>query len=479
MAKLPANIIAKRGFVQTHGQLYAVRVILGLFEGGLNPVCAFIVTSWYRTFERLGICEYDAKFTGVPTPILDCGAARSNFAEAASSMPQDDDRLIPPSMAMFTTDDLSNELDTYTASVADKTDTFLSLLTSSIDEESSTSLQHLDQGLIQIGLSTSFLPFESSLCLYQPAALIALEPNDADGLIRCHAEMPGGMLAEGCLRLITTFITSYPRMMTTVDTLPPFVHPLGCGLHFDGRQEGDIIESMAFAPLEPLAASIGIAQVFSSRTENTDPFLWRSMESEHHRHIAKMEQFSTGEGLATLQAMLVYIIIQLTTRGRSSFAGDQCKYRTMNKLLRRCIEASPGTCQPVQLQPTRPTWEQWIFERTRRRVLVACWLVAIAINPGGANPVNRPHNIPLPSSRSLWEARSRGEWERAYSTEQAGRGERDVSTIGELTAALHGGKGASTGLSGASYHLSQSAGLDRWQAGLDSLGTMLTAVLAA
>lgn len=57
MAELPANIIAKRvgarkylgflalfwgvaamsqGFVQTHGQLYAVRVILGLFEGGLN-----------------------------------------------------------------------------------------------------------------------------------------------------------------------------------------------------------------------------------------------------------------------------------------------------------------------------------------------------------------------------------------------------------------------------------------------------------
>lgn len=267
-----------------------------------------------RCVKRHGICEYDAKFTGVPTPILDCGAALSNFAEAASPMPQDDDRLISPSLAMFTTDDLSNELDTYTAPVADKTDTFLSLLTSSIDEESSTSLQHLDQGLMQMGLSTSFLPFKSSLCLYQPAALIALEPSDADGLIRCHADMPGGMFAEGCLRLISTFITSYPRMMTTVDTLPPFVHPLGCGLHFDGRVEGDIIESMAFAPLEPLEASMGIAQVFSSRTENTDSFLRRSVESEHHRHIVKV---SIGSSLCRCYGP-VLDSLQLFNRWNSS-----------------------------------------------------------------------------------------------------------------------------------------------------------------
>ncbi|KAL4809778.1 major facilitator superfamily domain-containing protein [Aspergillus unguis] len=71
-AELPANIIAKRfgamrylsllafcwgvtalsqGLVQTYGQLCALRVLLGLFEGGLNPICAFIITAWYKRFE--------------------------------------------------------------------------------------------------------------------------------------------------------------------------------------------------------------------------------------------------------------------------------------------------------------------------------------------------------------------------------------------------------------------------------------------
>ncbi|KAM5345139.1 hypothetical protein ACJ41O_011001 [Fusarium nematophilum] len=39
------------GFVKTYGQLLALRVLLGVFEGGFNPACIYIISSWYKRYE--------------------------------------------------------------------------------------------------------------------------------------------------------------------------------------------------------------------------------------------------------------------------------------------------------------------------------------------------------------------------------------------------------------------------------------------
>ncbi|OAL43333.1 MFS general substrate transporter [Pyrenochaeta sp. DS3sAY3a] len=39
------------GFVHTFGQLVALRFLLGVFEGGFNPACIYLIASWYRRYE--------------------------------------------------------------------------------------------------------------------------------------------------------------------------------------------------------------------------------------------------------------------------------------------------------------------------------------------------------------------------------------------------------------------------------------------
>ncbi|RSM06972.1 hypothetical protein CDV31_008814 [Fusarium ambrosium] len=39
------------GFVKTYGQLLALRVLLGFFEGGFNPACIYLISCWYKRYE--------------------------------------------------------------------------------------------------------------------------------------------------------------------------------------------------------------------------------------------------------------------------------------------------------------------------------------------------------------------------------------------------------------------------------------------
>ncbi|TPX12695.1 uncharacterized protein E0L32_000872 [Thyridium curvatum] len=39
------------GFVNNFAQLTTLRILLGLFEGGLNPACVYLISSWYKRYE--------------------------------------------------------------------------------------------------------------------------------------------------------------------------------------------------------------------------------------------------------------------------------------------------------------------------------------------------------------------------------------------------------------------------------------------
>ena len=95
---------------------------------------------------------------------------------------------------------------------------------------------------------------------------------------------PSQRISSGCRRFILSILRTYPRMMTGPGNLPPFIHPVGCGLHFNHR-DGKVRDayttgSTASALLKPLAACQSIAQIFVSRTPNTSDFIWRTIENE-------------------------------------------------------------------------------------------------------------------------------------------------------------------------------------------------------
>ncbi|SPN96538.1 uncharacterized protein DNG_00063 [Cephalotrichum gorgonifer] len=321
-------------------------------------------------------------------------------------------------------------------------------------------------------------------------------PNaaDVDGLslvpvpsrtISTLDQSSGRRLSTGCRRFILSILRTYPRMMARPDNLPPFIHPRGCGLHFDSRDargaDSRASEPVAFAPLKPLAACHGIARIFASRGPNTSEFLWRTIESEHRLIVDEMHGYSRGEVLAAIQSIAVYTIMRVIESGRGYFIANRDLLKTMKKLGHRFGQLCPGPTSPPHKRHSRPySWEQWMLEETRRRISIVCFIVALIVGSEGSPSIANPFRLPLPSGRALWEARSAWEWETEYDAwwgQSEGIADR-LETVGDLSIAqLRRGGGDGWGMPGDFGGVGDDA-LDSWHAGVDGLGMLLTAVIA-
>ncbi|KAK3371018.1 hypothetical protein B0T24DRAFT_304599 [Lasiosphaeria ovina] len=314
-----------------------------------------------------------------------------------------------------------------------------------------------------------------------------------------HQPTPRTM-SNGCRQLIVSILRTFPRMMVRAPTgLPPFVHPLGCGLHFaQGPDAGGLDDGWAavqqfeaapngagFIPLRPLAACIGVAHIFVARTANSDEFLWQTIEAEHRRIRA---EFTPGETLAATQAMMLYTTMRLMVSGYEYFQANRGVLMTLNDLSRRFSELCPGPFSPAHMRLHRPTWEEWIFEETRRRIAVVCFLMTLVVGSEACLAILDPPSLLLPSSRALWEAKDRWSWEREFDAAWAEIGTvarhhqhagPRLDTIGDLAVVKNGLSDPrfGAGRAGAAAAAASDA-LDSWHAGLDGLGIMLAAVLA-
>lgn len=70
-------------------------------------------------------------------------------------------------------------------------------------------------------------------------------------------------------RLVYQMVISFPQMMLRRQTFPPFIHP-----HWQDQ----------YLP-EALATCMSIAQLFASRTPETQSFLWRTIDAEERQFL--------------------------------------------------------------------------------------------------------------------------------------------------------------------------------------------------
>lgn len=93
--------------------------------------------------------------------------------------------------------------------------------------------------------------------------------NTTGFLTRLRTSEP---LAQQCTNLVMDALCAIPEQMLRRVTFPPFVHP-----HWDRPS----------LP-EPLAICMRIAQMFSSRTSDIKPFIWRTILAEQRRVIEQV-----------------------------------------------------------------------------------------------------------------------------------------------------------------------------------------------
>ncbi|KAK3395295.1 hypothetical protein B0H63DRAFT_463001, partial [Podospora didyma] len=267
--------------------------------------------------------------------------------------------------------------------------------------------------------------------------------------------------------------------------MPPFIHPVLGGLESAGDQHQEALQgfgSSAFAveitaraPVQTLTTCIGISHLFCSRNiAGSDGLVWQAIESEQRRIKAEMYKFTTCETLTAIQAMTVYLMMRLIESGPDYFLDNREFLTTLKTLTIHFGRLRPGLFSPPHRRLSRPTWEEWIFDETRRRMTIVCFLTALVVGTDSCDAIWDPQSMPLPSSKSLWEARTRWEWEREYEAHWA-EAAVDVTrprldTIGDLVVVKYGAKGGD-------WKATVDDVLDTWHAGLDGLGMLLAAVL--
>jgi hypothetical protein len=88
--------------------------------------------------------------------------------------------------------------------------------------------------------------------------------------------------------LIVQSLRSFPTMMLRRETLPWFIHPQSQLMSKSGRG--------ATALPDAISTCMGIAQIFTARTPETKPFLWRIIRGESCRLLNEVCPLLLGNG---------------------------------------------------------------------------------------------------------------------------------------------------------------------------------------
>lgn len=91
-------------------------------------------------------------------------------------------------------------------------------------------------------------------------------------LARLH---PSSLVIRHNTHLVMQVLRAYPLMMLRRETLPPFIHP-----HWHRP-------STPALP-EPLSNCMSVAQMFAFRSEETKPFIWRTVKAENERFLTQV-----------------------------------------------------------------------------------------------------------------------------------------------------------------------------------------------
>ncbi|KPM45832.1 hypothetical protein AK830_g686 [Neonectria ditissima] len=332
-----------------------------------------------------------------------------------------------------------------------------------------------------VDLSLAAIPWPSST---QNTNLSAPSRSDAEFLARLPIPEP---ISHVTTNMITEMLLAFPQMMLRRETFPPFIH----GHWYCPPNAAEL------SLPEPLANCMAIAQVFASQNPENKQFLWRTIKAEQHSFIEKVVfpslynfsrsrrseaivlmniydqyleqkdscQFSKNELLAAVQAQIMYIIMGVHDNSKYEPGLNLELLVTYQVLCENFRKLCNGPfCQDERLYPSS-SWEGWILAESRRRTVLAWVLIAqtVRIKTGlSCDIINEFRAPPLPSPKSLWEARTRSTWLSEYEMYKS-MPRNGLEVFGDLIDACKQSEVGSNRLK-----------LNVWNAQSDSLGILLS-----
>ncbi|KAK9321096.1 hypothetical protein V1517DRAFT_327446 [Lipomyces orientalis] len=419
--------------------------------------CSFEHPSCSRCLELDIQCIYDRpldyKGSHGPANMISNDAAQSSLArwDSAESLSTSLDCV--HSTDVVGADDGSFQEATKFVSDLDASGTFFNSGLNSLANASFGALDVIQQNhLTQLEQSSPETAGSSlGYVLWRPPNLTATVhygDQSARTLTHIRRENPA---SQHCAVLAMGIIRAFPQMMLRRQTFPPFIH---------GQWHRSVMP-------EEIANCMSIAQIFAARTSETRGFLWRTIAAEAQRFKDRLDAYSAQEILTAAQALLIYMIMAIIDQDEHTSERGANLIGTFKLLSIRFKNLLNGPfAEPDHTHPSA-TWEDWIFAESRRRLGCLWFLISRIVsvrNRVECVGYDYDYFLPLCSGKTMWEARTRAEWESELAFHDVGRIRRELWNLGALVDAHHR----------QSHDPLSASLLDAWDASTDKLGTLMS-----
>ncbi|KAL2869847.1 Zn(II)2Cys6 transcription factor domain-containing protein [Aspergillus lucknowensis] len=215
-------------------------------------------------------------------------------------------------------------------------------------------------------------------------------------------ESPAVALANHSMDFIFRVLRSWPRMLADSFQTPPLIHHTQLG---DSKN----------LPM-PLANCFTLVKMWHGRCRGAEEMVHRLIVNELNTLLTKYEELDEPSLLAVLQAVVMYIIIILFPAESSVPTLPEANlFRKVQELVN--YASSTGLFLQEEKEQTRPTWACWVHVTSKRRAVLALyllhWAYAVFHNMPAFN-CRELGFMPAPAAKILWHAQNEQEWNAHY-----------------------------------------------------------------
>lgn len=260
----------------------------------------------------------------------------------------------------------------------------------------------------------------TSLALHSPQAanteLISLNTRsgcDTPELIRATppphplsgspADTNSIALANHSMEFIFRALRTWPKMLAEEFQLPPLFH------------------STQIAPNKilpsPLANCITLTKMWHGQCEGAEDMVRKIVLKELDSIVDQADQLEETTLLAALQAVVIYTIILISPSPNSPrpLIDHNIIFRKVELLVYHVVHG--GLFLPEERTQMRPSWEAWIQVTSKRRAVLALYLLHWAYSVLHKVPCFDCRDLgfmPAPAAKVLWQAQTEQEWNTRY-----------------------------------------------------------------
>ncbi|KAE9368834.1 hypothetical protein N431DRAFT_547717 [Stipitochalara longipes BDJ] len=259
-----------------------------------------------------------------------------------------------------------------------------------------------------------------------------------------------------------SILRSFPGMFCGNNgALPSFIH-------LQSRPSPSLQTDPKYVEMlpEPLAICSSIMRMYHERSPGNLAFVWRTIQAESIRIENEYRFYDTKTTLASIQAMTMYLILGLLDDDSEHATDGNILVPMLNttKSMADTLRPSGWLCIEEALGDI-PAWEEWVQAESRRRTAVILVLIIHIFNiehGPGLPQCGGIAELPLPCSKTLWQASDRESWEVEYKRQYVGdgRGWRRVPTYRDLLPEFRDDR--------------EKVDLSEWFVGMDDLGSLVT-----